>query len=262
MAALFIGGVIPAAVIAICLMALIYLRASRAAPSPHPRAPLRVMAASGIAAILPLMMPVILFAGILFGIATPTEVSSFAVVYGLILAMLIYRELNWRVFVQTIIDSALLAGMVLFILAAASGFSWVLTVAQLPQRLVNGLHSINDNAALFLAGSIALLIVIGSLLEGLPALIILAPLLLPIAGQIGISELHYGIVLLIAMGVGAFLPPAGVGFYVACAIVRTDIESATRAMVPYLCVLLIGLAIVAFVPWFTVFLPNVFGFGG
>jgi tripartite ATP-independent transporter DctM subunit len=262
MAALFIGGIIPAAVIAVCLMALIYLRAGRAAPSPHPRAPLRVMAANGVAAILPLMMPVILFAGILFGVATPTEVSSFAVVYGLILAILIYRELNWRVFVQTVIDSALLAGMVLFILAAASGFSWVLTVAQLPQRLVSGLHSINDNTALFLAGSIALLIVIGSLLEGLPALIILAPLLLPIAGQIGISELHYGIVLLIAMGVGAFLPPAGVGFYVACAIVRTDIESATRAMVPYLYVLLIGLAIVAFVPWFTVFLPNVFGFGG
>jgi tripartite ATP-independent transporter DctM subunit len=262
MAALFIGGVIPAAVIAVCLMALIYLRAGRAAPSPHPRAPLRVMAASGVAAILPLMMPVVLFAGILLGIATPTEVSSFAVVYGLILAILIYREFNWQVFIRTVIDSALLAGMVLFILAAASGFSWVLTVAQLPQRLVNGLHSINDNTALFLAGSIALLIVIGSLLEGLPALIILAPLLLPIAGQIGISELHYGIVLLIAMGVGAFLPPAGVGFYVACAIVRTDIESATRAMVPYLYVLLIGLAIVAFVPWFTVFLPNVFGFGG
>lgn len=261
MAALFIGGVIPAAVIAVCLMALIYLRAGHAAPSPHPRAPLRVMAASGVAAILPLMMPVILFAGILLGVATPTEVSSFAVVYGLILAILIYREFSWRVFIQTVIDSALLAGMVLFILAAASGFSWVLTVAQLPQRLVDGLHSINDNTALFLAGSIALLIVIGSLLEGLPALIILAPLLLPIAGQIGISELHYGIVLLIAMGVGAFLPPAGVGFYVACAIVRTDIESATRAMVPYLCVLLIGLAIVASVPWFTVFLPNAFGFG-
>jgi tripartite ATP-independent transporter DctM subunit len=262
MAALFLGGIIPAAVIAVCLIVLIYMRASHAAPPPHRRAPFHVMAASGIAAILPLMMPVILFAGILLGVATPTEVSSFAVIYGLVLAILVYREFNWEIFIRTVIDSALLAGMVLFILAAASGFSWVLTVAQLPQRLVNSLHSINNNTALFLSGSIALLIVIGSLLEGLPALIILAPLLLPIAGHIGISELHYGIVLLIAMGVGAFLPPAGVGFYVACAIVHTDIESATRAMMPYLVVLLIGLAIVAFVPWFTVFLPNLFGFSG
>jgi tripartite ATP-independent transporter DctM subunit len=260
MAALFVGGVIPAAVVALCLMALIFMRAGRG-PS-HPRASLRVMATTGLRAILPLMMPVILFAGILLGVATPTEVSSFAVVYGLLLAGLVYRELDLKAFVRTVLDSATLAGMVLFILAAASGFSWTLTVAYLPQRLVDVLHGINDNAALFMIGSIALLIVIGSLLEGLPALIILAPLLLPIAGSIGLSELHFGIVLLIAMGVGAFLPPAGVGFYVACAIMKTDIEGASRAMVPYLAVLIIGLLIVAFVPWFTVSLPRAFGLGG
>jgi tripartite ATP-independent transporter DctM subunit len=260
MAALFVGGVIPAAVVALCLMALIFVRAGRG-PS-HTRAPLRVMAATGLRAVLPLMMPVILFAGILFGVATPTEVSSFAVVYGLLLAGLVYRELDLRAFIRTVLDSATLAGMVLFILAAASGFSWTLTVAYLPQRLVELLHGINDNAALFMIGSIALLIVIGSLLEGLPALIILAPLLLPIAGSIGLSELHFGIVLLIAMGIGAFLPPAGVGFYVACAIMKTDIESASRAMVPYLAVLIIALTIVAFVPWFTVSLPRAFNLGG
>jgi tripartite ATP-independent transporter DctM subunit len=260
MAALFVGGVIPAAVVALCLMALIFVRAA-GGPS-HPRAPLRVMATTGLRAVLPLMMPVILFAGILLGVATPTEVSSFAVVYGLLLAGLVYRELDVGAFIRTVLDSATLAGMVLFILAAASGFSWTLTVAYLPQRLVDLLHGINDNAALFMIGSIALLIVIGSLLEGLPALIILAPLLLPIAGSIGLSELHFGIVLLIAMGVGAFLPPAGVGFYVACAIMRTDIEGASRAMVPYLAVLIIALMIVAFVPWFTVSLPRAFNLGG
>ena len=208
------------------------------------------------------MMPVILFAGILLGIATPTEVSSFAVVYGLMLSVVVYRELDLTAFLRAVLDAAMLAGMVLFILGAASGFSWALTVAYLPQRLVDLLHGVNDNTALFTIGSIALLIVIGSVLEGLPALIILAPLLLPIAGGIGMSELHYGIVLLIAMGIGAFLPPAGVGFYVACAIMRTDIEGAARAMLPYLAVLVIALLIVAFVPWFTVFLPRALGIGG
>jgi tripartite ATP-independent transporter DctM subunit len=262
MAALFVGGVIPAAVVAVCLMALIFVRAARGPSQTHHRAPLRVMATTGLRAVLPLMMPVILFAGILLGVATPTEVSSFAVVYGLLLAGLVYREFDLRAFIRTVLDSATLAGMVLFILAAASGFSWTLTVAYLPQRLVDLLHGINDNAALFMIGSIVLLIVIGSLLEGLPALIILAPLLLPIAGSIGLSELHFGIVLLIAMGVGAFLPPAGVGFYVACAIMKTDIEGASRAMVPYLVVLIIALMIVAFVPWFTVSLPRAFNLGG
>ena len=186
----------------------------------------------------------------------------FPCIYGLILSFLIYRELDLAGFLRTVLDSATLAGMVLFILGAASGFSWTLTVAYLPQRLVDLLQGINNNTALFLIGSIALLIVVGSVLEGLPALIILAPLLLPIAGQIGLSELHYGIVLLIAMGIGAFLPPAGVGFYVACAIMRTGIEGASRAMVPYLIVLIIALLIVAFVPWFTLALPNAFGLGG
>ena len=262
MAALFVGGLIPAAVVAACLMALIWLRARRAGGNVLRPASLRTVMTSAIGAILPLLMPVILFAGILFGIATPTEVSSFAVVYGLMLSCLVYRELDLKTFLRTVLDSAMLAGMVLFILGAASGFSWALTVAYLPQRLVDVLHGINDNTALFVIGSIALLIVVGSVLEGLPALIILAPLLLPIAGGIGLSELHYGIVLLIAMGIGAFLPPAGVGFYVACAIMGTDIETAARAMLPYLVVLIIALLIVAFVPWFTVFLPRALGLGG
>ena len=262
MAALFIGGIIPAAVVAACLMMLIWLRSRRATAHVLRRAPLRTVVASAIGAILPLLMPVILFAGILFGIATPTEVSSFAVVYGLILSFLVYRELDLATFLRTVLDSAMLAGMVLFILGAASGFSWALTVAYLPQRLVDLLHGIDNNTVLFLIGSIVLLIVVGSVLEGLPALIILAPLLLPVAGGIGLSELHYGIVLLIAMGIGAFLPPAGVGFYVACAIMRTDIEPASRAMIPYLVVLIIALLIVAFVPWFTVSLPHALNLGG
>jgi len=260
--ALFIGGLIPAAVIAVCLMALILVRARRSTALRGQRAPLGVLLRSGAGAILPLAMPVLLFAGILFGVATPTEVSSFAVIYGLILACAVYREFDLRIFVRTIIDGAVLAGMVLFILAAASGFSWTLTVANLPQRLVELLNGIDSSATLFLLGSIVLLIVVGSLLEGLPALIILAPLLIPIAGQIGLSELHYGIVLLIAMGIGAFLPPVGVGFYVACAIMRTDIERASLAMIPYLLVLIVGLLIVAFVPWFTLFLPTFCGFVG
>lgn len=261
-AALFIGGLVPAAVIAVCLMVLIYFRARRGGAKRAPRAEFNVMARSGLGAALPLLMPVILFAGILMGVATPTEVSSFAVIYGLFLALILYREMPLGDFMRTVIDSATLTGMILFILAAASSFSFALTIAYVPQRLVELLHGLHDSNSIFLIGSIVLLIVVGSLLEGLPALNVLAPLLIPIAGQLGMSELQYGMVLIIAMGVGAFLPPVGVGFYVCCAIMRTDIESASRAMLPYLAVLLIGLGIVAFVPWFTLFLPNAFGFHG
>jgi TRAP-type C4-dicarboxylate transport system permease large subunit len=138
-------------------------------------------------------------------------------------------------------------------MAAAGGFSWSLTVAYLPQRLVELLNAANNSHTIFLIGSVVLLIVIGTLLEGLPALNVLAPLLLPVAGA-------NGIVLIFAMGVGAFLPPVGVGFYVCSAVMGTSIEDAGRAMLPYLAVLIVGLLIVAFVPWFTLFLPQLCGF--
>lgn len=109
-------------------------------------------------------------------------------------------------------------------------------------------------------GSIVLLVVVGVLLEGLPSLNVLAPLLLPIAGKLGLSELHYALVLIIAMGVGGFMPLAGIGFYVCRAVMRCDIEAASRAMLPYLGMVIVGLLIVAFVPWLTLFLPHYFGF--
>ena len=139
-------------------------------------------------------------------------------------------------------DTAALTGVLLFIFAAASGFSWTLTVAYLPQRLVALLHSVGNSTEIFMVGSIALLIVAGVLLEGLPSLNVLAPLLLPIASKLGLSGLHYALVLIIAMGVGGFMPLAGVGFYVCCAIMRCDVEAASRAMLPYLFVVLGRLA--------------------
>ena len=261
-AGMFIGGLLPAAVIALCLMALIALRARRAGAQPALRAPARVIARAGLNAILPLLMPGMLLAGILFGLATPTEIAALAVVYGLVLSMLVYRELTLAGFLRALENTAALTGVLMFIFAAASAFSWVLTIAYLPQRLVDLLAAGHASATFFMLGSIALLIFVGVLLEGLPSLNVLAPLLLPIAVKLGFSGLHFAIVLIIAMGVGGFMPLAGVGFYVCCAVMRSDIEPASRAMLPYLAVVLAGLLIVAFVPWFALALPNHFGFHG
>ncbi|MGN6114317.1 MAG: TRAP transporter large permease [Nitrobacter sp.] len=258
--AMFIGGIIPAAVMALCLMVMIYVRAGSAPRLP--RADVRTITRAGIGAILPLLMPGLLMAGILFGVATPTEIAALAVVYGILLSALIYREMTLQSFMRIVIDTAALTGVLLFIFAAASSFSWTLTVALLPQRLVALLQSVGDSSMIFMVCSIVLLILVGVLLEGLPSLNVLAPLLLPIAGKLGLSELHYALVLIIAMGIGGFMPFAGVGFYVCCAVMRCNIETASRAMLPYLVVLIGGLLIVAFFPWLTLFLPHYFGFRG
>jgi tripartite ATP-independent transporter DctM subunit len=261
-AAMFIGGLMPAAVIALCLMSLIWFRARRGGAPILPRAPLAAVLQAGVGALLPVLMPGLLLAGILSGGATPTEIAALAVVYGFVLSVVVYREMGLSGFVRAVGDAAALSGVLLFIFAVASAFSWALTVAYLPQRLVDLLGTTGNSATIFMIGSIALLISVGVLLEGLPSLNVLAPLLLPIAAKVGLSELHYALVLIIAMGVGGFMPLAGVGFYVCCAVMRCDIEAASRAMIPYLAVVLIGLFIVAFVPWFVLFLPNKFGFHG
>src|SRR5258707_12086077 len=141
-----------------------------------------------------------------------------------------------RGFMRIVLDTTALTGVLLFIFAAASSFSWTLTVAYLPQRLVALLQSVGDSQAIFMICSIVLLILVGVLLEGLPSLNVLAPLLIPIAGKLGLSELHYALVLIIAMGIGGFMPLAGGGLYVCFAIMRCAIEVASRAHVAYVLV--------------------------
>jgi tripartite ATP-independent transporter DctM subunit len=259
---LFVAGVIPAAVVGLCLMGLIYVQSRRSHLRLLARAPFAQMAQASLSAVLPLLMPIILLGGIMGGVGTPTEVSSFAVVYGLVVAGLVYRELGFRPLLKGVIDCATMSGMILFILAAASSFAWTLTMALFPQKLVELLTSAHQSEWVFMVASIALLIVTGSILEGLPALLILAPILLPIAAQVGVSQLHYGIVLVISMGIGAFAPPVGACFYVTCAICGTTLERSARKMIPYLVVLVIGILLVAFIPWFTLFLPVKFHLAG
>jgi tripartite ATP-independent transporter DctM subunit len=253
---LFVAGLLPAAVIALFLMVAIAVQASRLGMPRAARASLTELMASVAGAVLPLIMPVIMIVGIKFGYATPTEVSAVAVLYGIVLSAAIYRTIGFRGFFAIAVDCGLLAGMVLFIIAAAGSFAWTLTAANLPAALVTTLHLVGDSPRLFLIGSMVLLIVVGSLLEGLPALIILGPLLMPIAAQLGIDSIHYAMVILLAMGIGIFIPPIGICFYISCAVAESDIEASAKTMLPYLAVLILGVLTVAFVPWFTHAVPN------
>lgn len=257
--AMFIAGLLPAGVLAVILMLLIYVKA-RMNPTPRvERATGARIARETVSVILPMLMPVILVGGIKFGIATPTEVSSVAVLYGIGLSVLVYRTIGFGRFYDIATECATMSGMVLLMIAAAGSFAWVLAAGNLPQDLVALLHSAGDNRYVFLAGSVLILIVVGSLLEGLPALIILGPILFPIATGLGIEGVHYAMVMLLAMGVGIFVPPLGIGFYVACSVMNTSVEATTKALLPYIAALLVGIAVVACVPWFSTALLNYFG---
>jgi tripartite ATP-independent transporter DctM subunit len=252
---MFAAGLLPAAVMAFCLMVLIYFR-SRNRIGTTQKHSASAIARSGVSAIPALIAPVILIGGIVSGVATPTEVSSTAVIYALLLSVLFYRSLSakqlWRVMAQT----AAQAGMVLFITSTASTMSWSLTLAKVPQGIAALFSVLHGSAWLFMLATIVTLVLMGALLEGLPALLIFGPLLLPMATTFGIDPIQYGIVMIIAMGLGAFSPPIGVGMFVTCSIAGTTMENAARHMAPYLIVLVVGLLLVAFVPWFSLIVPR------
>lgn len=253
---LFVAGLLPAAVIAACLMLLIYVRCWNRKDGDSAGRGVPVKDAL-VGAILPTIMPVAMIVGIRFGVATPTEVSAFAVVYGIVLATLVYRETSLRSLMGHVGACAAMAGVVLFVIASAGSFAWVLSAANLPQQLVALLHG--SSPTMFMLGTVALLIVVGSLLEGLPAIIILAPLLMPIAVGAGFDPVHYAIVLILAMGIGAFMPPIGIGFYVAVAVARSSLETSARAMLPYLAVLVLAVILIALVPGITLSVPKMLG---
>jgi len=213
-------------------------------------------------AIATLGLLVIIFAGFRFGIATATEISAFAALYALVVGGAAFRELGPRAAARSFVNAATRSGLVLFIVAAAQALAFVLTLQQVPHALAEAMVALSQNAGpwLFLLLSILILIVMGSILEGAAALIIFGPLLIPVAGQIGINGLHFGVVLVIAMGIGLFAPPLGLGLYGACLIGDVPIETTVRPMLGYLGLLLLCLLVIAFVPGLTLWLPHRLGY--
>ncbi len=219
-----------------------------------------VLATTG-GALTGVFLIVIIVGGIVGGVATPTEVSAVAVIYALLVGALVFREMSWRSFADFMVRSASLSGMILFIVAAAEMLSYLLTVNLIPQHMAAGLAEIglSTGSWAFLLIAIGMLIVMGSVLEGAPALIIFGPLLLPAAQRLGINPLHFGILLIIAMGIGLFAPPLGVGLYTACAVGGVPMERVAGPIMKYLAIVLVALLLIAFVPAITLALPRWLG---
>lgn len=252
--ALFLAGLLPAATIAVFLMMIVYLRALRSDWRPAPRAALRSRLVAARRAIIPLLLPVLLIAGIVGGIGTPTEMSSFAVVLGLIVAVGLYRKIGSREFWDVLTETNLLGGMIFFTFAGATLFSWSLALEGVPAAVASALKGLGPH--FFLPAVIAITIVLGALLESIVTVIILGPLLLPVALQLGVDPLQYGIVLIEAFGIGSIIPPIGLALYIACAICGTEVHRTVRPVSVYLMVLCAGLLLVAAVPWITIVLPH------
>jgi tripartite ATP-independent transporter DctM subunit len=259
---LFMAGLLPSALMALALIGLVVLLGSRTTV-PVVLGPetggTRGMWGSGIAAF---GLIALIFGGYRSGFATATEISAFAVAYAVVTGALAFRETSWRGLGRVLRHAAVRSGMVLFIVAAAQSLAYVLTLQQIPHAIAELLVSISASHGswLFLLLSIAILIVMGSVLEGAAALIIFGPLLMPVARQLGIDPLHYGVVLVIGMGIGLFAPPLGLGLYGSCLIGGVKLEETVWPIMKYLGLLFACLIVIALVPPIATMLPRLAGY--
>jgi tripartite ATP-independent transporter DctM subunit len=250
-AALFTAGILPGLILALVIGAVARYRAGKdATGAPVARAPFGQVVNTLAIALPALVLPFLIRGAVVEGFATATEVSTIGIAYSLVLGLLVYRGgLTWPKLLPMLVKTASLAGAILFIVGAASGMAWALTQSGFSQDLAVMMAQVPGGTAGFLLISIAAFIVLGSVLEGIPAVVLFGPLLFPIARQLGVNEVHYAIVVVLAMGLGLFAPPFGLCYYAACIVGQVPPEAAMKRIWVYLFALLIGLLLIAFVPW-------------
>ncbi|HEU4378184.1 MAG TPA: TRAP transporter large permease subunit [Hyphomicrobiaceae bacterium] len=251
-AALFTGGLLPAAVLALALAVVAYFRSSDDDLVERKRATGTQIARAFVISVPALILPFLIRAAVVEGVATAVEVSTIGIAYTIAVGIVVYRQFDPRRIWPMLIDTVSLSGAILFIVGTATAMAWALTQSGFSHTLATSMAKVPGGAVGFMAFTIVVFVILGSVLEGVPALVLLAPLLFPIARTMGIHDVHYSMVVILAMGVGLFAPPFGVGFFTACAIGNVDPDEAMSRIWPYLGALLIGVVVVAAIPWISI----------
>ncbi|MBM6618126.1 TRAP transporter large permease [Bacillus suaedaesalsae] len=207
-------------------------------------------------AILPLLMPVIILGGIYGGVFTPTEAAAVAVAYAFILGAFVYRSLTVKSMMEVLRNSVLSTSIIMFIIANAGLLGWVLTSEKVPATVSQWFISVSDNPIIFLLLVNVLLLFVGMFLETGAAIVIMAPILTPVAISFGIDPIHFGIIMIVNLAVGMLTPPIGVNLFVACQIGKLRIDQILKPLIPFYCVLLVDILLISYLPQISLWLPN------
>lgn len=247
--ALFTGGLLPATVAGLALVIVVFFRSrgERRAEGPAPTA--RQIGRAFLVAIPGLLLPFLVRYFVLAGITTATEVATIGIAYSILVGIFVYRRFQWKRVFPILVETASLSGSILLIIGSATAMAWALTQAGFAQSLADLMANVPGGAGGFLAISVVVFIILGSVLEGIPAIVLFGPLLFPIARQLHINDVHYTMVVILAMGIGLFSPPFGVGFYQSVLIGKSTTDQAIGRMFPYLASIGAALILVAAIPW-------------
>ena len=254
--ALFLAGFVPAATIMVCLMALVYYRARKYDWPVDSKPSVALILGSARRAAVPMVIPVVILGGFFLGVFTATEAGAVVAGYAFLAARFYYRNVTWSEMGKLAYESAILTASVVYLLAVASVFQYIMGVSGVPTLLANVLGPLKSMPSLFLMCTAVITMLFGMVLEGLPAAVVLIPVVFPIAEKMGIDPIHFNIVQTAAVGIGLFLPPMGVGLLMALKFANLTVGQHWRTYVPYICALLIGLVLIILFPQLSLFLPK------
>jgi tripartite ATP-independent transporter DctM subunit len=251
-AALFAGGLLPALLLGVFLCVVVWSRYRHEDLSAVKRAPWGEIGRLFAIALPALALPFVIRAAVVEGVATATEVSTIGIAYSILIGLLVYRQFDFKRLAPMLIDTAALSGAILLIIGTATAMAWGLTQSGFSRLLAETMAALPGGAPMFMAMSVVAFVFLGSVLEGIPAIVLFGPLLFPIARSLGIHEVHYAMVVVLSMGLGLFAPPLGVGYYTACAIGRVNPDEGIRPIIGYMLALFVGIVVVAAVPWISI----------
>ena len=258
-ATLFAAGFLPALVMTAALMLHLRFDALRLGVKSEPRVPWRERGKAVLAAFWALLLPVIIFGGILGGVFTPTEAAVVAVIYAIIIGMMVYREITPSYLLRAFVRTGVTSGVVMLLIGSANIFAWLMTVSGVPAALAAAIAASGAGKPLFMMLSILVFLPLFALLDGLPGMLMIMPVFVPIAQQLGVDLVHYGIVMTTVMGVSLFLPPVGVGLYIVLGLSGATLGETSRYLLPYLATMTAVAAVIAFLPWLVYLVPYLFG---
>ena len=257
---MFAAGILPSVVNAVALMALVFFFARKLDLPLAPKIDFKEKTRIVRDGILPMLMIVIVLGGIYGGIFTPTEAAAVAVVYGFCLSFFIYRELKLADLKKALLHTASLSGVVLIVLGTASMLSFVMTFERIPHEIAVAITQYASNWIIFVLFVNIVFLLLGMVMDALPAIIVLLPIIVPVAVSFGMEPIHLGILVEANVGLGMITPPVGICLYVACGISKIPIEKSIKALLPFLLVLALTTIIISYVPDITLWLPRLLGY--
>jgi tripartite ATP-independent transporter DctM subunit len=256
---MFLAGVLPGIVVGLAIMAVAGMISVRRGYGGGRQASLRDVVRAGAQALLSLLLIVIVLAGILGGVFSATEAAAIAVLYAFVLAVLVYREVRWRDLPQILLRCGITTSVIMLLVGTSQAMSWLLAYENIPQSVSSAMLGLSDNPLVILLLINVLLLAVGTFMDMTPAVLIFTPIFLPVVIGLGMDPVHFGIVMIVNLCIGLCTPPVGTCLFVGCGVGRTSIAEVTRPMVPFVLAMIAALMLITYVPWLSLWLPQLAG---